>query len=326
MTRKCLLHIGAPKTGSTALEKFLTANSAILKQHDWKYPSATLRGYGHHDLAFLVTAGYPDWALPQSKSYSQLHGEMAAEIANDDRIVLSSENFYLQADPGDVARMLEGWGFPAASVEIVVYVRRQDEAQISWYNQKVKAQGYAASWADSVEECEALWDYAAKLDGWAETFGETNVRVRPYQAGDLQCGDICRDFLALLDIPANQFEFAAEEVNTRINRDILEFQRMVNGLPLSPLEKRRFREQLMALTHATQFSGNFSDAPVLARAGREALLARYASSNQQVARRFLGREQLFEQSLPEDTASQSQYSGLSVTALAQIMGWLIARG
>ena len=138
----CFLHIGVPKTGSTALEKFLLHNRDALKKHGWKYPDVSIRGSGHHDLAFLIGGDYPKWATPQDRPLEDIVGELLYKVAECDRMILSSENFYLYPRPAKTEKILTQAGFPAENVKVIVYVRRQDEILMSWYNQAVKAQGY----------------------------------------------------------------------------------------------------------------------------------------------------------------------------------------
>jgi hypothetical protein len=101
--KKCYLHIGAPKTGSTALQYFLYENRRKLAEHGWIYPDVSLRGFGHHDIALLLDGGYPEWALPQERSLSELIEELRKSIADCSQVILSSENFYLFPHPQQVA-------------------------------------------------------------------------------------------------------------------------------------------------------------------------------------------------------------------------------
>lgn len=324
-TEICFLHIGAPKTGSTALQKFLSENRDVLTQLGWEYPDVSLRGYGHHDLAFLLGGGYPKWATPQDRSLEDILAQMTAAIAGKPRIILSSEIFYLFPNPQGIADVLKESGIDPSAVKIVVYLRRQDEMHISWYNQAVKAQGYTGSVNECIAETHSQWDYGAQLARWADTFDRENLIVRPYQENELANGDVCHDFLMLAGLNAEAFRCPEEIPNTRINRDLLEFQRLLNRLPLSAQEKRQFHKQLMELTTATANSRLFDDTPPLAAAERRVLLSEYAEGNAQVAREYLGRDQLFDNKVSADTPSTCSYQGLSLEKLTYILGWLIAR-
>ena len=323
--KSCLLHIGAPKTGSTALQKFLFCNREALKNLGWDYPDVSLRGFGHHDLAFLIAGGYPEWALPQERTLKDLLVDLKLSVAERLKIVMSSENFYLLPNPQGAARMLTEVDFPPGNVKVIVYIRRQDNVHISWYNQVVKAQGYTGTIDECIIENHELWDYAARLDTWSEVFGHENLIVRPYQTDDLAEGDIRRDFIRLAGLPMEVFDWQEESINTRINRDVLEFQRLVNQLPLTPPEKRRFHKELMALTAATETMGLFDDSPLLTSAQRSKILSDYADSNARVARVYLGREQLFDEHQPVDSLQKKGNSGLSVEKLSYILGWLLVR-
>ncbi|HVX35469.1 MAG TPA: hypothetical protein VHC71_04540, partial [Hyphomicrobium sp.] len=55
----CYIHIGAPKTGSTFLQRVFYDNRGELRTRGLLYPEANIRGFGHHDIAFLIAGGYP---------------------------------------------------------------------------------------------------------------------------------------------------------------------------------------------------------------------------------------------------------------------------
>jgi hypothetical protein len=322
--RECIVNIGAPKTGTTALQKFLYDNRDDLKTLGVLYPDVSLRGYGHHDLAFLIGGGYPEWATAQELPLSALLDRLAFCIkTGPEKIIICSENFFLLPNPGGLKKSLEQAGIVSDDrIRIVVYVRRQDDAHISWYNQIVKAQGYTGTIEDAVREYHGLWDYASRLAKWAAEFGEENLTVRTYE--DLKEGDICLDFVHTMELPEILPSVRQEKINTRINRDILEFQRLINRLPLSPQEKRRFHKELIALTSATEGHGLFSVAPLLTKESRRKILKSYEQGNTQVARSFFRRDWLFDSSMPE-SEEYTEWEGPAHERIVYILGWILAR-
>ena len=323
-TRNCFLHIGAPKTGSTALQRFLAVNHEMLKRQNLLYPMSALCAMGHHDIAFLTGGGYPEWATPQKSSLTTLVRDLSTEIHGwKGAVVLSSENFYLLSNPLAVRRALSESGIDRDFfIKVVVYVRPQDEMHISWFNQLVKAQGYCGTLDQSISENHTLLEYDKKIEEWADVFSHENILVRRYDTlGRL---DVRRDFLELVGVSGTQFEWTDDNSNERINKDILEFQRYVNRLPLTFQEKRRFHKQLIALTTATASLDLFDDSPLLTTARRREILSSYASGNSQVARTYLGRQKLFDDKLLEEPKTSRNHGGLTIEKLSYILGWILA--
>ena len=325
VNKKCYLHIGAPKTGSTALQNFLCVNFQKLADYGWQYPDVSLRGFGHHDLAFLVAEGYPEWAIPQERSLSELVDKLQATVAGCSQIILSSENFYLFPNPGKIGEILHYVGFPPETVKIVVYVRRQDEAHISWYNQAIKAQGYSGTISQCIQDNLDLWNYHLQLEKWAQVFGVSNIIVRPYEKEKLTDGDVRRDFLKILDIPQTNLIIPDKMVNTRLNSDILDFQRIINQLPLSSKEKRSFHKELIELTSCSKKTNIFDDKPLLSFKQCNEIILRYSESNRKVAEAYINMEELFCDTFPDFNFQNKSPSKLTLEKIVLILGWIMIK-
>lgn len=328
MQKKCFLHIGAPKTGTTFLQKVLTENGTLLRDRGILYPDAYLRGYGHHDIAFLLSGGYPDWAIPQPRSLAELAAALKEQAGNHSgSVLLSSENFYLYPNPEKLFKFLDDTGLlENRRPIIVVYLRRQDDAHESWYNQTIKAQGYTHTPEECIDAFHGLWDYAVRLDRWAQIFGSENLVVRPYEASSFINGDLLADFFRVIGIDGTGLAIETEKVNTRLNRDALEFQRLVNGLPLTHVERRKFHRQLMELSARTSGSGVFEECEVFDRPTRKSILASYAESNARVSGIYLAGAPLFGERDEDVRGNASIYRGLSSDSLARILAWLMIKG
>ncbi len=318
--RCCFIHIGAPKTGSTAVQRYCCDHRDELANLGLYYPRSATRGFGHHDFAFLLSGGYPNWATPQEKSLDTLTAEFKQEtdgVLQD--ILISSENFYLLSDPRELVEWLhvvfEGQDI---SYRVVAYVRRQDDAHESWYNQTVKAQGYTHDITECIEEFFSLWDYQQKLRPWAAAFGAENLIVRRYP----QAGCVVSDFLEVTGVDLHQLTISDTRENCSINADILEFQRIVNRLPLANSQKRRFHRELTALTRATDGTSLFAQGDLIGQPGKQAIMERYRSSNRWVSDTFFGGEQLFTPSASNSPAAEPQ---LTTEKLAMILGWIMCK-
>ncbi|MBF0169632.1 MAG: hypothetical protein HQK87_00855 [Nitrospinae bacterium] len=324
MNSTLYVHIGAPKTGSTALQLFFDRNREALRHRFALYPRATARAGGHHDIAFLTGGGYPEWATPQETSLEDLLGELDRELADHTGdALISSENFYLFPNPKSLEdRLLSLPSLKGRRVQVIVYLRPQEEVVEAWYNQTVKAQGSTATFAESLERDRDLWDYEARLKPWADIFGRENIRARLYGGGSDSTWDICADFVAWFGISPLGLVFPEVRSNTNLNRDLLEFQRMVNRLPMTPIQKRSLQKQLADLSLRTRGSGLFCESSFLSQENRRALRAEYERSNRNVAKDYLDGEELFSP-LYDDAVPHAPYGGLSVETLASLVGWLL---
>lgn len=320
--RRCIIHIGAPKTGSTALQRFLSDNLAPLVQDGFLYPSSFMRGGGHHDLAFFCHGGYPEWATPDSESLESSFDRLKLEISNSPLdVILSSENFYWLCSPDTVARRLNEIGLSPQHTTVVVYLRRQEEVIPSWYSQAVKALGYSGTPEQHMAEHCELWDYPARLAPWAANFGSKNILVRPYAEN----ANICRDFISALGLQAMNYRFDSERINPHLNRDILEFQRLLNQLPLPTIQKRRYIRELERFSEISANTMLFDTHSLLDQDALERIREKYAAGNREIAERYLQRSELFPRHTEEapPPSSFEPYAGLTVEKTVAIFGWLL---
>jgi hypothetical protein len=320
----CFIHIGAPKTGSTFLQRLLFDNRDA-SAADVLYPDVSLRGYGHHDLAFLLAGGYPDWATPQPIPLPDLVQQLASAVrTHQGSIVLSSENFFLFPMPAELRQiLLDSGALTGRRPTIVVYVRAQDDAHESWYNQVVKAQGATQGIEECIDRWIDLWDYRQQLERWAAVFGDENIAVRPYEERQFANGSLADDFLSIIGVSRTNVVVPHDRVNTGLNRDVLEFQRLMNHLPLSIQEKRGFHHQLIELCARATGAGLFDEGSVLSGAQRTAIRKRYEDGNTEVAQRYLGSSRLFLENDVPTTGGSAEH--LTVDKLTYIVGWLLAR-
>ncbi|WP_436644450.1 hypothetical protein [Microbaculum sp. FT89] len=323
--QKLFIHIGAPKTGSTALQRFATASQGRLRELGLLYPQAACRGFGHHDIAFLLDGGYPVWAKPQDESLDVLAKHLATECADfAGDVLLSSEDFYLFPRPAELRRFLSDHGLDRdRDIRIIVYLRRQDELLVSWYNQMVKAQGYSGTFADSLADSTWLGDYRRELDRWTDVFGVDRMVVRRYPGRNAP-GELQTDFWSIVcpGILPDVERSAGDRTNISLGRDLLEIQRVINRLPISIVEKRHFHHELMQLT--TEGGDLFRDAPVVHYQERLALLERFADGNAAVARTHFGAAELFDDPTRPREA-EPVYAGLDLEKALAAMSWLILR-
>ena len=199
---RTILHIGQPKTGSTALQTCLKASKAELAAAGVLYPDNP-PGCGFNNHRLLI-AGYTPFArLPRhirrvpdytraniGEAYAAFRDHLAAQVARvgPEVVILSSESLF--RTPGRRARASLRAALPPGTdaVDVAAYVRRPSEQYLSNLQQRLRN-----SWRIG-----PLWvpPMAGILAGYADLFGRDAVRPRLFAREALTAGDIVADFLA----------------------------------------------------------------------------------------------------------------------------------
>lgn len=287
-----LLHIGSAKTGTSALQRFLSVNAARLARHGVLYPRAGRNGSAHHTLAAAFNPQLLNGAsaLQQARMTAALEALRAETASYPGTVLLSSEGFQ-NVDP----KVLRDT-FPPHSTRVVVYLRDQLEYAISAYQQQVQVRdvheslaGYAAPRAV---------DYDRFLTAWEAAYGREHLVVRAYDRTRLRQGDIVHDFMhcAGLPLPAPPAGAPAKpptpELNPSIGGALLEAKRLLNhvGIP-QPVDRPLFT--WLSARAATSVS--YRCRPVLPPRLAQMVRERSAASNQRVFDRFFAGEDVFAQ-------------------------------
>ncbi len=281
------LHIGRGKTGTTALQKFLSDSRETLLHAgvDYLLAGDMGRGFGHQQFAKTFITDMPDYMIPPANPEG-IRAQTAAEICASAApvILLSSENFPLAN-----LDMLRDWfaDLPIATqIKVIFFVRSQDELAESEYNQMVKLKRETRSLAAYAAALEGA-DYDAECAGWAARFGAGNIHCRVY---DGAAGDVIARFLSCLPVDGlPDPESAASDTSTDTayaNRSLgaraLLTARMLNTIEIE--DRDALYRRLFA-----QFEADDLPAVLLSAEEARAIRARFAASNARFSATYLGR-------------------------------------
>lgn len=207
--RRCILHIGVPKTGSTALQRALRSNASALERVGILYRT-TADGANqtvkHQQLAVEL--------LGERKK--RLEGLDATEFAalledtSAETVVLSSEAFSdPRVLPGKVSDFLDLIRRHDFIPTALVYVRPQPSLANSHYTQKVKTFRFGGSFGDFVDGqlSGPSWRYTQRLAPWLEQRG-LDLAVVPFTSENTGV-DIAPKMLKLAGVPGDQVDAAA---------------------------------------------------------------------------------------------------------------------
>lgn len=325
MKKTLYIHIGRPKTGSSAIQHFLADNRKVLARHGCLYPQTGQHHKASHKFALVFLPSLPDAKLVKGQSPKELYGALADEVSRSGlkKAVISSEMFYL-TEPDDIMRSLRD----QFHVKIICYVRRQDEVLLSSYVQEIK--GNEMSVLVNFDEYlrnptrMALLDYKSNLDKWAAVFGHDAIIVRVYHKAGIR-DTIFEDFFRTLGMRlTDEYQLPTMRLNPSPARDILEMITHVNRFRVSDAVLRQLRAPLVRISETIGNGDKFDTNLLLNQNERRKIMQMFAKSNRQVAQTYLGREDgiLFETDFPEDAAGADEYQGIELYRFVQIVAGL----
>ena len=290
MPPKLYLHIGINKTGTSAIQRYLSSHRAELVRESVLYPVTGRAGEAHYGLsrALGFAHGKPPVNAPELEA---LRGALLEEVrASGARtVILSSEDFVLR---GDIARVREF--LSAFDCRIVVYLRRHDHWWLSSYNQAVKMvanppwePGINAYLQFCRKRKSARASHRELLERWAEVFGVPAICVRPYEAAQNE-GGVVADFLrttGLAELAAGAAG-SSERVNESLAGDVVHILDLVQRARISP----RMRETLKIKLLAERVAAPAAAVDLMRPRLRRRLIEENRPDYEYIARTFLGRE------------------------------------
>ena len=308
-----VLHIGTAKTGTTAIQKFLLFNCKLLCEQHTLFPvfeipvSVARNGFFSLNHA-IVDAGLP-FPNPLDPAVHESNLKVLTQaLASDEKVILSDEGFWYARFAGlrgDLHAKREAYWrhfgtmarrYGASSINVIVYLRRQDLFAASAWKQQVVA-GYAPKGpveSFSPGNGKIGLDYADALDAIEKGLGgDTRISVRRYDFARFTGGDIFHDFADAAGLAwSDTFATPAEDVNASLSFDAAEALRRV--LEQMPEAKRQYRHALSR--YALAHSRKHPDPPGMTPFTKEeaqALVEPYLEGNEQIALRYLDGEPLF---------------------------------
>lgn len=197
------LHIGMNKTGTTAIQRYISEEEGTLEKNGILYPKAGRIEQTHYalsaSLGFCNPTAPPDWKQDTRELKKTLLNEANKKTR---KIVLSSEDFLLNKPFTELKYFFKGYPLKA-----VVYLRRHDHWWLSAYTQAVKMkhlppwnQGPQGFINFNRQKNRTYGDYRHLVDRWANAIGKENVIVRPYEAAQNQ-PDLAADFFQAIGEP-----------------------------------------------------------------------------------------------------------------------------
>lgn len=304
MGRKLFIHIGPPKTGTSSLQWFMrTQRDRLLEEgvfypeddaHNWQ--SQRRLGFALRQKVDPKNGDVPDFRT----TLDDINRQIAQSGA--DKIVLSSEEFFAMR-PDAVYTLLDA--FADFDISIVFYARRQDDAYISSFTQRVKLARRrfiepVHAYLDEPHRMSKGLDFHRRGTIWAKKLGKERIVARLYD----QMEDIRVDFMSLLGnetLMRLARDTPSESSNTSPSLEAIEHIRVFKS---AVQDKTLYGSASRALTEhfaSGQKPGNF-----LSTDDRRRILEFFRSSNEKFFAEFLGMENMFDPDLLLGDANQQR--------------------
>ena len=296
------IHVGMPNVGSTTLQTFFTKNQAQLENQGIYYPT---KGIYHQKIAHHVWAKslkgpyfYYWWMNEDDPQYriELIQANLVKDItaSSCSKVLLSAEDLWHLDVPKKLGNLFKGSQW---SIKILAYLRRQDDALISAYNQCVKtpdprmtnqeAMGNIESFVQTeLQDPQSIFCLFPMLSRFAEVFGQENIIVRVLERDQLVDGDLLKDALKVLGLSMEDSFEPVEDLNTSQPQSLIDILYLLNKRSNQPRDRHlKFNWRLRRIVQTM----HLPDYPPLSPAMRRGIMDHFREDNAKVAKEFLGR-------------------------------------
>lgn len=175
--RRCVLHIGTMKTGTTAIQSWLNENQDWLRENGWTYPGWPMRDA---DKIGMVVDGLPD----------------------GQNLVISDEGLWHFAGSARSHTETIRDHLSDFDVTVVLYLRRPDHFLEAWCCQGLRfGNGQHDIPAFLGHPSTTVDRMSRHLKIFSSLWGDDQLHVAPYEASQMTNGDVVADFLARTELP-----------------------------------------------------------------------------------------------------------------------------
>lgn len=284
-------HIGMSKTGTSAIQAFLTLSEKALKNNNFLFPNPPDL---ENEQAFQTTAGngLEIYSLIKNNKEKELDKLLKEYKKSKYDVIISTE---MLIPAFIINNELSFNMIKKYNIKIIVYIRNQSDFVESDYNQRVKNHGMFEE--ININKGKQYYLLIEKL---IDNMKNENLIIRPYEKCQFKDENIFSDFLDCLNLNlTDEYTFPEQIVNPSLSTDVLHFKKTLNSVPkyyfedLTP-ELIEINKQLLEYVVYGKNEGEaFKDKNILTQDNIDKINIMYSKYNEKVAK-FIGKEKLFE--------------------------------
>jgi len=216
---KCIVHIGAEKTGTTALQRWLSMKSTgrVLGKQG-VYVSDLAGNHSGREIAAYCQSHLDDWAMrkrifsaSEKEAYFQgfpgrLEEDARKAAQSHGAYLISSEHFHSRLRrPEELIRLREFLAPLFDEVRIVAYFREPSQTALSFYSTYVIGDGTRTldEFLSHVTPGNYYYNCKDIADNWSQVFGPESCHFRIYDKDFFGEHDLRGDFVTALGLPAS---------------------------------------------------------------------------------------------------------------------------
>jgi len=221
MKKQIFLHIGMPKTGTSALQLFFARNIERFYKYGISYPKFNTPEIGN--ATSLVGPLINNGPKLNCKPYTlNMLENFLSEEKSD--VLLSSE-WFITLDSEKLLIFKEIFEKYSFCPIVICYIRRRDKELQSIYTQAFKYRKIDCK----CDELVVHQNYVKTLNKFTSVFNSDAIKVRCYEKGQFYNGNIFYDFLNILGIENYEgFLFPETKINASPPKYFVNFFRVCN--------------------------------------------------------------------------------------------------
>ncbi|MGX0978314.1 hypothetical protein ACSSVY_004054 [Roseovarius sp. MBR-51] len=298
MNKKCYLHIGIGKTGSTTIQSVLAKNRKYLKDSGYLFPKTPDRGHakfaqiGWSDEEMILRPYYRKQS--EYKTPGQLRegfmSDFREEVRSDNspNVIISNETLHLLPED-NFDWLLNFLRELFSEVVVIIFVRRQDEFLVSYYKQGLIS-GLRKTVDDYINDIiegqnQSIFtpklDYAELLETLSGKSGITSLHPILYHKKNFIEKGLLQQFLEACDLQdAGDLGVNHTTANKSLDAVCAEFLRRHNSRRPGEIPPSALVEYLK-----TQSAGPDIQ---LSSSLKQRISDKYEASNRRLAKKYLG--------------------------------------